>query len=106
MRYHRGLGVGHLETHRSACNSGHVPSVASCAMDVQLPDLEIPEELGEPSGEAESDGRSSDMCYESDKQEPCLEDSDLDEWEDTKPDDSGDCGNEGMGDEDEFDDVT
>ena len=103
MRYHRGLGVGHLETHRSAYNSGHIPSVASCAMDIQLPDLENLEELGEPSGKAEldSDDRSSDMCHESDKQESCLEDSDLDEWEDTKTDDSGDCG-----DEDEFDDVS
>ena len=107
MHYHWRLGVGHLESQQSAStgNSGRVPDVDSYAEEVQLPDLEFPGASEEPSGEAGSDGQSSDMCYEPDNPELGLEDYDLEEWEDTEMDDLDDCGNEDMGDEDELQDL-
>lgn len=87
MRYHWGLGVGHLHAHQSASTSGCVSNLAEDVQDIHAPDMELQEALGESPAQA-NDG-DSDMGNESDNpdSELCLEDRDLEGWDDIEMDD-------------------
>ena len=91
MHYHWGLGVGHFYAHLSAATLGCVSYLAE---DIQAPDTEPWEALGETL--AQANDRGSDMDYESDNPELCSEDHDLEGWDDIEMDDVED----GDGDED------
>ena len=93
MRYHWGLGVGHFHAHQSAFTSGCVSDLAEDAQDIQVPDMEPQEALEETLVHAND--RGSNVGYESDNPELCLEDRDLEGWDDIEMDDVED------GDEDE-----
>ena len=98
MRYHWGLGVGHFHAHQSASTrSDCVSQPAEDAQDIQVPDMELQEALGESLSQAND--RGSDMGYESDNLELCLEDRDLEGWDDIEMDDIED------GDEEEEEDI-
>ena len=85
MRYHWGLGVGHFHAHQSASTSGCVSDPAENAQDIQFPDMEA---LGVSPDQAND--RGSDMGYDSDVPELCLEDRDLEGWDDVEMDDAKD----------------
>ena len=85
MRYHWGLGVGHFHAHQSASTSSCVSDQAEDAPDIQVPDIELQEALGESLVQAND--RDSDMGYESENPELCLEDHDLEGWDDIEMDD-------------------
>lgn len=82
MRYHWGLGVGHIHAHQSAYTSGCVSNLAEDAQDI---DAELPE--APRDSPAQVNDRGSDMGYESDNPELCLEDRDLEGWDDIEMDD-------------------
>ena len=88
MRYHWGLGVGHFHAHQSALTSGCVSNPTEDAQEAQVPDLGLREALGESL--AQDNDRDSDMGYESEKPELCLEDLDLEGWDDIEMDDEED----------------
>ncbi|KAF8218408.1 hypothetical protein L208DRAFT_1351762 [Tricholoma matsutake] len=96
MRYHWGLGVGHFHAHQSASSLGCVSDVAEDAQDIQVPDVEL-QEASEESP-AQANNRGSDMGYDSESENPelCLEDRDLEGWDDIEMDDveDGDDGDE------------
>jgi hypothetical protein len=102
MRYHWGLGVGHFHAHQSAATLGCVSDLAEDSQDIQAPDMEPREAFGETL--AQANDRGSDMDYESDNPELCLQDRDLEGWDDIEMDDVED----GDGDEDigELEDFT
>jgi hypothetical protein len=85
MRYHWGLGIGHFHAHQSASTLGCVPDLAEDAQDIQDPDAESQEASGESL--ARANYRGSDAGYESDNPELCLEDRDLEGWDDIEMDD-------------------
>jgi hypothetical protein len=101
MRYHWGLGVGHFHAHQSASTSGCVSDLAEDAQDIQVPDMEPQEALGETL--AHANDRGSDMGYESDNPELSLEDRDLEGWDDIEMDDVADVdGDEDIGELEDF----
>jgi hypothetical protein len=71
MRYHWGLGVGHFHVHQPAPTSGWVSHLTEDAEETQVPDLELQDALGESLTQAND--RGSDMGYESERSELCLE---------------------------------
>ena len=85
MRYHWGLGVGHFHAHQSASTSGCVSDLAEDTQDIQGPGMELQEASGESLTQANR--RGSDMGYESENPELCLEDRDLEGWDDIEMDD-------------------
>jgi hypothetical protein len=95
MRYHWGLSVGHFHAHQPASTSGRVSDLAEDAQDIQVPDMELQEALRESLEQAND--RGSDVGYESDNPELCLEDRDLEGWDDIEMDD--------VEDEDEGEDI-
>jgi hypothetical protein len=90
MHYHWGLGVGHFHAHQSASTSGCISDLIEDTHSSQVPDLELQEAF------AQANDRGSDMGYESDNPELCLEDCDWEGWDDIEMDDVED----GNGDED------
>ena len=90
-----GLDVGHFHAHQSASTSGSASDLAADSLqDIQVLDMELQEALEESLAQASD--RGSDMGYESDNPELCLEDRDLEGWDDIEIDDVED----GDGDED------
>ena len=101
MCYHWGLGVGHFHAHQSASTSRCVSDLAEGAQDIQVPDMEPQEALGETL--AHANDRGSDMGYESDNPELSLEDRDLEGWDDIEMDDVADVdGDEDIGELEDF----
>jgi hypothetical protein len=108
MRYHWGLGVGHLHAHqpRSTATSSYTPCQPGDTKDDQYAEPEPEGAEGrvdydghEPSAEP---GDNASDIYESDDSELRLDERDLEGWEDVESDDGGDLdGNCGLGDEDE-----
>lgn len=89
MRYHWGLGVGHLHTHQtSAMSHGHIPRAGS--QDVQI--NEPNDNLGENENDDNAQqGETSDIGgseSESDDPELTLEDRDFEGWDDVESEDS------------------
>ena len=82
MRYPWGLGVGHVHAHQSASTSGCDSNLAEDAQDI---DMELPETLQDSP--AQANDRGSDMGYESENPELCLEDCDFKRWDDIEMDD-------------------
>lgn len=97
MRYHWGLGVGHFHAHQSALTSGCISDLTEDAEETQVPDPGLQETLGESHAQ-DNDRDSDSMGYESEKPELCLEDLDLEGWDDVEMDDGED--GDGDGDED------
>jgi hypothetical protein len=85
MRYHWGLGVGHFHVHQPAPTSGWVSHLTEDAEETQVPDLELQDALGESLTQAND--RSSDMGYESERSELCLEDREFEGWDDIEMND-------------------
>ena len=86
MRYHWGLGVGHLHVHRPVSNSHSIPNEPRNIDDDQNADCE-PDNVSEHSSNI--DGASSDG-YNSDNSERDLDNRDLDGWEDGETDSGND----------------
>ena len=82
MHYHWGLGVGHVHAHQSASTSGCDSNLAEDAQDI---DMELLEALRDSPAQANDGG--SDMGYESENPELCLEDRDFKGWDVIKMDD-------------------
>jgi hypothetical protein len=101
MRYHAGLGVGHVHTHSGQSSASSIPRQSRT---IDVPDDSIPERL--PDG-GETQAPSSDMENEqndeTDNPEMALEDRENEGWEDVESDDSKD-GNESDGQSSEDDD--
>jgi hypothetical protein len=95
MRYHWGLGIGHFHAHQLASTSGCASDLAEDAQDIQVPDMELQETSAESPAQASD--QASDVGFESDNPELCLEDRDSEGWDDIEMDDIED----GDGDEDE-----
>jgi len=89
MRYHWGLGVGHLHAHQPVITSGYVGDELdhseNCQDDLP-PDLEP-----EKTSDVQIEDRDRDI-YDSDEQESRMEICDLEEWEDVETSDSDDGG--------------
>jgi hypothetical protein len=85
MRYHWGLGVGHLHVHGST-------STSSCILDKSIDTSDDlfadPEPLG--GRDMHATDMDSSASYESDNSEMALEDRDLEGWEDVEGDTSDD----------------
>ena len=96
MRYHWGLGVGHFHAHQLASTSGCASNLAEDAQDIQVPDMELQEVSVESL--AQANDRASDVGYESDNPELCLEDCDSKGWDNIEMDNAED--GDGDGDED------
>jgi hypothetical protein len=112
MRYHWGLGVGHLHAHQTSAAPNNKPGMSQ-AEDVQAdepPDC-IPADLEVPSENRVDaqlpDGGDDDM-YDSDCPELGLDDRQLEGWEDVDSDDDLELDDaefeEGFDDEDMDDD--
>ena len=71
--------------HQSASTSSCVSDLAEDTPDIQVPDIELQKALGESLVQAKD--RDSNMGYESENPELCLEDRDLEGWDDIKVDD-------------------
>jgi hypothetical protein len=80
MRYHWGLGVGHIHAHQTG-TSGHIIREAD-TQDIQSPDLEAEAGLDDSSAERIQD-RNSDV-YDSDDPELCLDDREHEGWDDVE----------------------
>ena len=90
MRYHWGLGVGHLHAHRPISNGcSSIPDEPGNIDDDQNADHE-PDNVSEYSSNI--DGTSSDDAYDSDNPEWDLDNRDLDGWEDGETDSGNDFG--------------
>jgi hypothetical protein len=105
MRYHWGLGVGHFHAHQSAltCESHCASNLTEDAQEqeTQVPDLGLQEALGESL--VQDNDRDSDMGYESENPELCLEDLDSEGWDDIEMDDGeDDNGDEDNGEPEDF----
>jgi hypothetical protein len=102
MRYHWGLGVGHVHAHRPAATTSHIPEEVQ---GIHSPEHEPEETAG--GGNSDNDlnaqllDENSDV-YNSDDPELGLEDCDPDGWEDVESDnEEGGDGGEDM-EEEEF----
>jgi hypothetical protein len=94
MRYHWGLGVGHLHAHQSTSS-------------YQSKDIDAPHELVPESLPVGGDTKTTDVNNgdESDNSEIGLEDREFEGWDDVESDDSNEGGNnsndQGSDDDDE-----
>jgi hypothetical protein len=89
MRYHWGLGIGHLHAHYPTSTSNGCSGIPGKPRDIeddQNADCE-PDNVSEDASNV--DGASSNS-YDSDKSESDLNNLDLEGWEDGETD-SGDC---------------
>jgi hypothetical protein len=80
MRYHWGLGVGHLHAHQPAGASFRTPEEAD-AQDIIPRECETEEGPGENDADTHIQDSNSDV-YGSDDPELGLEDRNLEGWED------------------------
>ena len=88
MRYHWGLGVGHLHAHCPVSDGrSSIPDEPRNIDDEQNADGE-PDNVSEHSSDI--DGPSSDNAYDSDNSEWDLDNRDLDGWEDGETDSGND----------------
>jgi hypothetical protein len=104
MRYHWGLGVGHIHAHQHTVPLAAIPRTDS--PDVQLehePDATL--DVNEINIQIDLQDGNSDV-YHSDNPELGLEDRELEGWEDVESDGSegGDEGGDGEGDEEDMED--
>jgi hypothetical protein len=89
MRYHWGLGIGHLHAHQYTLTSAPIPEKNT--RDVQPSECELEETLYENDVSAQveaQDGNSEG--YHSDNPELCLEERDNEGWEDVELESSED----------------
>jgi hypothetical protein len=85
MRYHAGLGVGHVHTHLSSANG-----IPCESRNINVPDDPIPEQL--PGGwEMQAPDVENEQNDETENPEMALEDRENEGWEDVESDDSGDA---------------
>jgi hypothetical protein len=91
MRYHWGLGVGHLHAHQPSCVPREPRGIAA-------PDDPIPEQLPE-GGYTRITDVENDADHESNDPELALEDRELEGWDES--DDLDDSDEEGSEDDDE-----
>jgi hypothetical protein len=84
MRYHWGLGVGHLHAHQHSAISGRIPQEDD--QEMELPEREAEERL-DPLPETQAEHESSDVEH-SDNPELGLEDRHLEGWEEDESEDS------------------
>ena len=104
MRYHWGLGVGHLHAHQHTVTSA--PISEKDAQDARSPEYEPEETLDENDVNAQVEAQDGDSeGYHSDNPELCLEDRDLEGWEDVESEDSDGEDEERDEDEDEDEDM-
>jgi hypothetical protein len=90
MRYHWGLGVGHLHAHHSASTSAHIPDSGDTdAQDGGSADLEHPE-LGPSHKNVHFGMEGHETDEESDNPELSLDDDDPEGWQDVDADGSDD----------------
>ena len=99
MRYHAGLGVGHVHTHPGQSSASGIPRESR---DIDVPDDPIPEQLPD-GGEMQAPDMENEQNDEADNPEMALEDRENEGWEDAESDDSKD-GNESDGQSSEDDD--
>jgi len=89
MRYHWGLGVGHLHAHQHSAISGRIPQEDN--QEMELPEREAEERLDQNIADAlpeiQAEHESSDVEH-SDNPELGLEDRHLEGWEDDESEDS------------------
>lgn len=95
MRYHWGLGVGHLHAHRPASVSESSISDEPRDVEDQYADLELDED-SEHSPDADG---AIDLC-ESDNPELGLDDRDLEGWQDVEADSGSDADSDLAGEHD------
>jgi hypothetical protein len=95
MRYHWGLGVGHLHAHQPIFNAGWGRDESRDSQNDQSADFEPDEQPDEPRGEnayaadTAHDG-DSDVPYESDNPELWLDESDVEGLDDLETDSNAD----------------
>ena len=91
MRYHGGLGAGHVHTHQSSASGiPQEPSdinVPDELSDIDVPDDPNPEQLP-AGGDTEAPGIENEQNDEADNPEMALEDRQNESWEDVESDDS------------------
>jgi len=89
MRYHWGLGVGHLHAHQHSATSGRIPQEDT--QEMELPECVAEERLDQNIAntrlETQAEHESSDVEH-SDNPELGLEDRHLEGWEDDESEDS------------------
>jgi hypothetical protein len=86
MRYHWGLGVGHLHAHQPSTTLGCVPEVPEDVQDVQLQNYEQEETLRENDVIANNQDEDSEV-YDSDNPELDLDDRQSEGWSDVDSND-------------------
>jgi hypothetical protein len=87
MRYHWGLGVGHIHAHQSTLSASRSPDKSKDSQDDRSTDFEPDEPPGENANAADTahDGETDAPC-ESDNGELCLDDHDVGGWDDVETD--------------------
>jgi hypothetical protein len=93
MRYHVGLGVGHLHAHPPTATSIRLPEEDIHSREPE-PDLDEMVGDNDVSAQTHGDGSSDSDVYDSDRRaEFDLQDRDLEGWEDVESEDSegGEC---------------
>jgi hypothetical protein len=89
MRYHWGLGVGHVHAHQHSATSGLIPQ--GDTQEMALPEREAEERLDQnianTHSETQAEHESSDVEH-SDNPELGMEDRHLEGWEDDESEDS------------------
>ena len=93
MRYHEGLGVGHVHMHQpSASSIPHEPrdiDVSDESSDIDVSDNPIPEQLP-GGGDMQAPDMKNEQNDEMDDPEMVLEDHENESWEDAESNDSED----------------
>jgi hypothetical protein len=102
MRYHWGLGVGHLHAHQPSCTEGCVPEAPENAQDIQTQDYGQDDVLRESDAIAHNQDGDSEV-YDSDNPELGWDDRQSEGWSDVESDEleDGDRRNEDENMEDE-----
>jgi hypothetical protein len=100
MRYHWGLGVGHIHVHRPTSVSGCIPNQP---MDVETSD-NVPRALAVPANGDLEATTATNTCHEFADSEMTLEDYDPEGWDDVESDTSEGVSND-QDSEDDFGDI-
>ena len=89
MRYHWGLGVGHLHAHQHSAISGRIPQEDDQEMELTEREAEerLVQNIADALPEIQAEHESSDVEH-SDNPELGLEDRHLEGWEDNESEDS------------------
>jgi hypothetical protein len=85
MRYHWGLGIGHTHAHQPTFNAGQSPDKSNNAQDDRSTDFEPDEPSGGNAADTAHVGEGDASC-KSDNPELCLDDHDMEGWDDVETD--------------------